>query len=118
MSDWSEELKQKVIEMYQEQEPTPENSVEIVQSIAEEVGKTSNGVRMVLSKAGVYVKKDVVANAKKATKEGAKRVSKSNSIDTLKEVLNEKGLEVNDEILEKLTGKAAVYFASVISSIK
>jgi hypothetical protein len=37
--------------------PTPENSMEIVKAIAEEMGQSPNGVRMILTKAGVYVKK-------------------------------------------------------------
>ena len=34
-----------------------ENSMEIVKSIADELGESPNGVRMILTKAGVYVKK-------------------------------------------------------------
>ena len=43
--------------MYEEAEPTPETSMEIVKDIAEELDESPNGVRMILTKAGVYVKK-------------------------------------------------------------
>ena len=39
------------------QAPTPETSMEVVKEIAEELDESPNGVRMILTKAGVYVKK-------------------------------------------------------------
>jgi len=58
MSNWTDELKSQVIEDYQGADPTPETSMEIVSDIAENIGQTPNGVRMILTKAGVYVKKN------------------------------------------------------------
>ena len=54
---WTDESKEQAVEMYTAEEPTPENSMEIVKNIAEELGESPNGVRMILTKAGVYVKK-------------------------------------------------------------
>lgn len=115
---WTPEDKEKVIQMYKDANPTPETSTEIIKDIAEELDQSPNGVRMVLVQAGVYVKKDTTTTTKGTTKtEGTKRVSKEASIASLRKLIEEKGAPVDDEILEKLTGKAAVYFVSVINSI-
>ena len=116
---WTDEQKQKVIDLYSNAKPTPETSTEIIKQIAEDEELSPNGVRMVLVQAGVYVKKEASGGSKEgATKtEGSKRVSKETSIATLRKLIESKGATVDDEILEKLTGKAAVYLTSVINSI-
>lgn len=119
MSTWTDELKAKVIKDYEGAGPTPENSTEIIKDIAEAIEMSPNGVRMVLVQAGVYVKKDPSAATSKTTKpagEGSKRVSKDDSIAALKAAIEEKGAPVDDDILSKLTGKAAVYFLSVVTA--
>ena len=119
-SQWTDELKAKVIEMYEQAGPTPESSTEIIKDIAEEIEMSPNGVRMVLVQAGVYVKKDSSAGSAKTTKtaggEGTKRVSKEDSIAALKAAIEAKGGPIDEDILGKLTGKAAVYFASVLKA--
>ena len=119
-SQWTDELKAKVIEMYEQAGPTPESSTKIIKDIAEEIEMSPNGVRMVLVQAGVYVKKDSSAGSAKTTKtasgEGSKRVSKEDSIAALKAAIEAKGGPIDDDILGKLTGKAAVYFASVLKA--
>ena len=119
-SQWTDELKAKVIEMYEQAGPTPESSTEIIKDIAEEIEMSPNGVRMVLVQAGVYVKKDSSAGSAKTTKtasgEGTKRVSKEDSIAALKAAIEAKGRPIDEDILGKLTGKAAVYFASVLKA--
>jgi len=119
-SQWTDELKAKVIEMYEQAGPTPESSTEIIKDIAEDIEMSPNGVRMVLVQAGVYVKKDSSASSTKTTKtasgEGSKRVSKEDSIAALKAAIEAKGGPIDDDILGKLTGKAAVYFASVLKA--
>ena len=119
-SSWTDELKTKVIEMYEQAGPTPESSTEIIKDIAEEIEMSPNGVRMVLVQAGVYVKKDASASSTKTTKtasgEGSKRVSKEDSIAALNAAIEAKGGPIDDDILGKLTGKAAVYFASVLKA--
>lgn len=118
---WTEELKQQVIEAYQAQNPTAENSLEIIQELAQEYEQSANGVRMILVQAGVYVKKEAAAAGGATTKksgagsEGGKRVSKETSIAALKEAIRKRGKEVDDDILDKLTGKAAVYLTEVLS---
>ena len=125
MSAWTPELKEQIKNEYLAAEPTAETSQEIVKEIADNhEGLTANGIRLVLIQAGVYVKKEAAASASgakatgsKATGEGSKRVSKEDSINALKAAITAKGGTVEDEILDKLTGKAAVYFTSVINSI-
>lgn len=116
---WTDELKAKVIEAYEAAGPTPETSTEIIKDIAEEYEQSPNGVRMVLVQAGVYVKKEAASGetTKKSSggSEGGKRVSKESSIAALKAAIKAKGATVDDEILDKLTGKAAVYLTSVIA---
>lgn len=114
---WDEDKKKRAIELYQEQEPTPENSSEVVKDVAEQLEESPNGVRMVLIQAGVYVKKDAAASssAKKAEGDKPKRVSKEDSINALKDAIRAAGKDVDDEVIDKLTGKAAVYFTSLFA---
>ncbi len=119
MAIWTDELKAKVVEMYEAAEPTAETSTEIVKDISEEIEMTSNGVRQVLVQAGVYVKKDATAKGsttKTATSgDKAPRVSKESQIAELKALIEAKGQEADDEVLSKLTGKAAAYLVKVFS---
>ena len=115
---WTDESKAQAVEMYTEAEPTPETSMEIVKDIAEELGESPNGVRMILTKAGVYVKKSPAARStSSSTGGGAARVSKADAQETLKGALSDAGQEIDADIIDKLTGKAAVYFAGVINAI-
>lgn len=112
---WTDALKAKAITLYKEAKPTPETSTEIIKTISEEIEQSPNGVRMILVQAGVYVKKDPSATTTKTTKEGGTRVSKEAQIGALKAILTDNGLSVDEEILDKLTGKAAAYFSQVIT---
>jgi hypothetical protein len=116
MAEWTDELKTTVIDMYKEAEPTADTSVEIVKNITDELGEgfTVNGVRMILSKAGVYIKK-TPGTAAKTDSTKAPRVNKAESITALTEAIEALGMEADGDILGKLTGKAAVYFTSIIS---
>jgi len=118
--EWTDELKAQVVELYEKAKPTPDNSMEVVAEIAEDLGATANGVRMILTKAGVYVKKtQTTSTAKSAEKEGGtKRVNKADSISELTNLIESMGAPVDNEILSKLTGKAAQYFTSVLTSAK
>jgi len=116
---WTDELKASVIEKYEAAEPTPESSTEIIKDIAEEIEMSPNGVRMVLVQAGVYVKKDPATTSPSKTKTTAAgdkpaRVSKESAINDLRQALTAANKEVDEDILSKLTGKAAVYFLSVL----
>lgn len=117
---WDDEKKQAVIAAYEAAEPTAENSMEIVKDLAEEYEESPNGVRMILTKAGVYVKKTPGATSGKAASSstgGGTRVSKAAAVEALVKALNDSGQEVDTEIVDKLTGKAAQYFTSVINAV-
>lgn len=113
-NEWTDELKQEVIEAYEALEPTPETTMDAVKEVANDFGKTANGVRMILSKAGVYVKKTTATADKKATGTGAKRVNKAEAIAELKKAIEAAGKEVDDDICDRLTGKAAVYITGLL----
>lgn len=114
-----DELKATIIQKYKDAEPTASSSAEIVKEIAEELEQSPNRVRMLLVTAGVYIKKEATSakegGATKPAGEGAKRVSKESQIAGLKAAIVAKGGVVDDEILDKLTGKAAAYLTTVIS---
>lgn len=121
MAAWTDERKAQVIAAYKSKNPTAETSTEIVKEIAEEMEESPNGVRQVLSQAGVYIKKE--AGTSTDTKTGtaktsdkAPRVSKESQIEALKSAIEAKGAEIDADILDKLTGKAAAYFTKVLST--
>ena len=115
---WTDEKKTEVIAAYEAQNPTPENSMEIVAEIATEFEESPNGVRMVLTKAGVYVKKAPASGGtSKASGATSTRVSKAAAIEALTAALSDAGQDVDEEIVSKLTGKAAMYFACVIAAV-
>ena len=75
---WDDERKAQAVEMYEAESPTPETSMEIVKAIADEMSESPNGVRMILTKAGVYVKKSpATGSAKNGGGSGNSRVSKA-----------------------------------------
>lgn len=119
-TQWTDELRAEVVAEYEAANPTAENTMEIVAQIAESRDLSVNGVRMALSKAGVYIKKETgsASSAPKAKKEGTStRVSKDDAINALRTTLEDKGLDVDEEIITKLTGKAAVYFNTLIAGM-
>ena len=112
---WTDEKKAEAIEAYQDAEPTPETSMEIVKEIADELNESPNGVRMILTKAGVYVKKTPATGNGGGTSSGGTRVSKQAAQDALIAAINDKGLSVDEDIISKLTGKAAQYFTGLLA---
>lgn len=119
---WTNELKETAIQRYKDSNPTPENSTEIIKEIADDMEQSVNGLRMILVQAGVYVKKDPASSTSatktSTTKTGDKapRVSKEDQIAALRTAIEAKGATVDDEILGKLTGKAAAYFTEVLGA--
>ena len=113
---WTDESKAEAVELYTTEDPTPETSMEIVKTIADTLGESPNGVRMILTKAGVYVKKAPATSSAKSNG-GGSRVSKADSQQTLKDALSDAGQDIDGDIIDKLTGKAAVYFAGVINAM-
>jgi transposase-like protein len=113
---WTDESKAQAVEMYKEQEPTPETSMEVVKEIADELGESPNGVRMILTKAGVYVRKTPAAKSSNAGGGGG-RVSVADAQESLSSALSDAGQEVDPAIISKLTGKAAVYFKNIVDAL-
>lgn len=118
---WTDETKKQAIDAYLAENPTAETSTEIIKQIAEDMDGSPNSVRAVLIQAEVYVKKDAASATKTtgATKDGAAkapRVSKESQITELKNAITAKGAEVDADILDKLTGKAAAYFLKVLAA--
>mgnify|MGYP001204263705 CR=1 FL=1 len=112
---WDDDKKAQAVEMYGEQDPTPETSMEIVKEIADELNESPNGVRMILTKAGVYVKKAPATGNGGGTSSGGTRVSKQAAQDALTAAITDKGLSVDEDIIAKLTGKAAQYFTGLLA---
>ena len=116
---WDDDKKAQAVNLYEEAQPTPETSMEIVKDIADELDESPNGVRMILTKAGVYVKKTPAAKSSGSTTSGggSARVSKAAAAEALIAALGDAGQDVDEEIIAKLTGKASQYFTSIITKI-
>ncbi len=112
---WDDEKKAQAVEMYTAEEPTPETSMEIVKDIADELDESPNGVRMILTRAGVYVKKTPASSS--SSSGGTGRVSKADAQEALSAAISDAGQEVDDSIISKLTGKAAVYLTGIINAL-
>lgn len=114
---WTDEKKQEAIDMYVGEEPTPENSMEIVKDIAEQLEESPNGVRMILTKAGVYVRKTPAARSSGGSTGGGGRVSVADAQSSLTSALSDAGQEIDEAIISKLTGKAANYFTTIVNNL-
>ena len=114
---WTDEAKAQAVEMYTAEEPTPENSMEIVKEIAAELGESPNGVRMILTRAGVYVKKTPATKATSSGGGGGGRVSVADAQQSVIDAISDAGMEADQAIISKLTGKAANYFAEIINKL-
>ena len=123
MSQWTPELKQEVIARYQEimgndfetDEDRANHSVDVVKQLATEYDKTVNGVRMILIKNDVYIKKPVAAKSTSTGSTGGKRVNKAEAQKELRNAIETIDADlVDNDIIEKLTGKAAQYFTTVM----
>ena len=114
---WDDDKKAAVVEAYENANPTPETSMEIVKELADEYEESPNGVRMILTKAGVYVKKTPSTTSSKSGSSGGTRVSKAAAAEALTAALTDAGQEIDEDIVSKLTGKAAQYFTGVITAL-
>ena len=114
---WTDEAKAQAVEMYTVEEPTPENSMEVVKEIAAELGESPNGVRMILTRAGVYVKKTPATKATSGGGGGGGRVSVADAQQSVIDAISDAGMEADQAIISKLTGKAANYFAEIINKL-
>lgn len=125
--EWTPELKERVVKEYLAAGPTAENGTEIVQQISAGIeGSTVNGVRIILAKAvdaegnKVYISKATGSASKASTesKPASKRVNKADAIANLVSIIEDAELTVDEDIIGKLTGKAAVYFTELLTEIK
>ena len=114
---WTDEAKAQAVEMYTAEEPTTENSMEIVKEIAAELSESPNGVRMILTRAGVYVKKTPATKSTSSGGGGGGRVSVADAQQAVTDAISDAGMEADQAIISKLTGKAANYFAEVITKL-
>tara|TARA_Y100000996_G_C22311107_1_gene556269 strand:+ start:133 stop:564 length:432 start_codon:yes stop_codon:yes gene_type:complete len=112
---WTDESKEMAIEMYTSADATPETSMEIVKDIAEELNESPNGVRMILTRAGVYVKKNP-SKANGSASTGGGRVSKAECHQQLVDAVAAVGGELDMNIIDKISGKAAKHIAEQIQS--
>lgn len=124
---WTDEKKAQVIAKYVEIMNTEYKtdaeraaaSVEVVAELASDFGEAVNGVRMVLSKANVYIKKGAGESAGATKTTTAARTSKADSAQALKNAIAAIDPElVDEEIISKLTGKAAAYFTTVLLKVE
>ena len=115
---WTDEKKAEAVAAYLAAEPTSSTSMEIVKEIAEDLEESPNGVRMILTKQGVYIKKDPAPSSAKAAggSTGGTRVSKASAQEALIAAITDAGQPVDEEIVSKLTGKAAQYFTTVLNA--
>ncbi len=112
---WTDEERDEVIKRYKESEPTAENSNDTIKEIAVDLGKTVNGVRSILVRKEIYVKKELTAKKTEGTT--STKVNKADALASLKEIMEDNSLTVDAAIIDKLTGKAAIYFTTAIKSL-
>lgn len=123
---WTPEEKEQAVKLYNEicenehetDDQRAENATAIVARVAEELEKTVNGTRIVLSNAKVYIAQKTKTAPKAAGGKtgGAAKMSKADQIQALKDVITAatpEGTELDATILDKLTGKAAAYFTEL-----
>ena len=71
------------------------------------------------ARAEVYVKKESTAKSSNGTSEKKeKKMSKADALAMLKTEIVEVGSDIDEDILGKITGKAAEYFAGVIKTAR
>lgn len=131
---WTDELRASAVEEYKNrigevaEEDRPNHTQEIAEGVAVELGCTLNSLRTILQRAknpdgtAVYISK-AAAKTKPAAKEGAvtaKRRGKAEShadlISAIQAMAGEEAVDM--EVIDKLTGKAADYFAQVLLTIQ
>jgi len=104
---------------YDNDEARAAATTEVAAELAEIHGETVNGVINILNRAKVYIKKSAVkSTAAKATGTatgGNVRVNKAEAHEALRAVITHIDADgVDEEIIGKLTGKAALYLAGIL----
>ena len=72
---------------------------------------------MILTRAGVYVKKTPATKATSSGGGGGGRVSVADAQQSVIDAISDAGMEADQAIISKLTGKAANYFAEIINKL-
>lgn len=102
-----------------EEEERPKVTMEVVAGIAEEFSLTPNSVRVILTNAGVYILKKIEPKTASAGAGAGTRVNKDSAHKALTAALEAIGVvDVDQEVVTKLTGKAAQYLAACIQNGK
>jgi hypothetical protein len=123
---WTDQKRQEVIEAYTDtmkneydtDEARAAATTEVAAELAEIHGETTNGVIGILNRAKVYIKKSAVKKKAATSTGGTTRVNKAEAIQTLKDLITTIDAEgVDEEIIAKLTGKAALYFSGVLQKV-
>jgi hypothetical protein len=122
---WDDVKRAAVIEEYQDtmaneyatDQERAAATIEVVKELADKYEETVNGVRNTLSRAGVYIKKGTAVTESK-TSTTTKRISKADALQELKNVIAAIDPALVDaDIIDKLTGKEAAYFVSVLTAV-
>ena len=121
---WTDQKRETVINTYKDtmaneydtDESRAAATTEVAAELAEVHGESVNGVINILNRAGVYIKKSAVRKpASSKSGSGGTRVNKAEALQELKNLITTIDADgVDDEIIGKLTGKAALYFSGVI----
>ena len=122
----TDELRKEVVDAYVEliegypEEERPKITMEVVNQVAQEFSLTPNGCRVILTNANVYITKKIEAKAAGSTATtGNSRVNKESAHKALTAALEAIGTQdVDQEVVSKLTGKAAQYLATCIQNGK
>jgi len=117
MKDYITEYVETMENQFETAEERAANTVEVVNHIAKKYDMTPNSLRYKLSQEGVYIPKGSTGVKKESASSGSKRVSKADAIQALKTAIGAAGIEVDDTICDKLTGKAAQYFHTVVTEL-
>lgn len=119
MATWTDEEKDEAKELYLNANPTAETTTEIVKDVAETMGKTANGIRMVINKMkdkdgkSIYIKavgakNPPASSGNSDSGDKPKRVSKEDAMKSLIEALEAEAIELSDEdkaTMGRATGK-------------
>lgn len=125
---WDDKKRSEVIAAYVEtmekeydtDEARAAATTEVAAELAEIHGESTNGVITILNRAKVYIKKSAVKKPKAAAAAGGggARVNKAEALKTLTDLITTINADgVDDEIIGKLTGKAALYFSGILQQV-
>ena len=101
----------KIRELYLKMEPTPGNTMECVDELARQFGRTDKSVRASLSRAGVYVRVSY-KNSK-----GTYAETKQNSKSKLIKLIQDNDLTLDEQIINKFTKEELDYIYEIIREV-